>query len=135
MSAGAQSAASPGPGGPGDARTGQAGDRAGPVGVRGEQTRARYPDEEGYLKRDGVRIFYEVYGTSGPAILLFPSWEISHSRAWKAQIPYLARHARVVTFDRRGNGRSDRPVEVDAYDRRTGAEDAPTALEFHSNQT
>jgi hypothetical protein len=27
-----------------------------------EQTRARYPDTEGYLERDAVRIFYEVYG-------------------------------------------------------------------------
>ena len=27
-----------------------------------EQTRARYPDEEGYVERDGVRSFYEVYG-------------------------------------------------------------------------
>jgi pimeloyl-ACP methyl ester carboxylesterase len=97
--------------------------------VRPEQTRARYPDAEGYLQRDGVRVFYEVYGTSGPAILLFPTWEIVHSRAWKAQIPYLARHARVVTFDRRGNGRSDRPVEVDAYDRRTGADDARAVLD------
>ncbi len=97
--------------------------------MRPEQTRARYPDAEGYLQRDGVRVFYEVYGTSGPAILLFPTWEIVHSRAWKAQIPYLARHARVVTFDRRGNGRSDRPVEVDAYDRRTGADDARAVLD------
>ena len=35
-----------------------------------EQTRARYPDEEGYVERDGVRIFYEVYGdgrADGPA--------------------------------------------------------------------
>jgi hypothetical protein len=23
-----------------------------------EQTRARYPDEEGYVERDGVRVFY-----------------------------------------------------------------------------
>ena len=28
-----------------------------------EQTRARYPDDSGYVERDGVRVFYEVYGT------------------------------------------------------------------------
>ena len=26
-----------------------------------EQTRARYPDHDGYVERDVVRIFYEVY--------------------------------------------------------------------------
>jgi pimeloyl-ACP methyl ester carboxylesterase len=31
------------------------------------------------------------------------------------QIPYLARHCRVLTFDGRGNGRSDRPAGVAAY--------------------
>src|SRR5262249_18572598 len=38
-----------------------------------------------------------------------------HSRHWKMQIPYLARHCRVVTFDGRGNGRSDRPEGAEAY--------------------
>jgi hypothetical protein len=27
-----------------------------------EQTRARYPDEEGFVERDGVRVFWERYG-------------------------------------------------------------------------
>jgi pimeloyl-ACP methyl ester carboxylesterase/predicted glycosyltransferase len=80
-----------------------------------EQTRARYPDREGYIERDGVRVFYEVYGTGEPTVLLLPTWSIIHSRFWKAQIPYLARHCRVMTFDGRGNGRSDRPAGAAAY--------------------
>ncbi|MGD1058178.1 MAG: alpha/beta fold hydrolase [Solirubrobacteraceae bacterium] len=80
-----------------------------------EQTRARYPDETGYAERDGVRLYYEVYGSGDQALLLLPTWSIIHSRFWKAQIPYLSRHFRVVTFDGRGNGRSDRPVGGDAY--------------------
>ncbi len=109
---------------------------AGLAGVTGvteavprEQTRARYPDAEGYLDRAGVRIGYEVYGSGEPAILLLPTWEIVHSRAWKCQIPYLARHGRVVTFDRRGNGRSDRPPEARAYDRRATVHDALAVLD------
>jgi pimeloyl-ACP methyl ester carboxylesterase/predicted glycosyltransferase len=80
-----------------------------------EQTRARYPDEEGYVERDGVRVFYEVYGEGEPTVLLLPTWSIVHSRHWKMQIAYLARHCRVVTFDGRGNGRSDRPRGPEAY--------------------
>ena len=79
------------------------------ITVAGEQTRARYPDETGYVERDGVRVFYEVYGSGEPTVLLLPTWSLIHSRHWKMQIPYLARHCRVVTFDGRGNGRSDRP--------------------------
>ena len=80
-----------------------------------EQTRARYPDSDGYVERDGVRVFYEVYGAGEQTIVLLPTWSIVHSRHWKAQIPYLSRHARIVTFDGRGNGRSDRPAGVEAY--------------------
>ena len=80
-----------------------------------EQTRARYPDQEGYVERDGVHLFYEVYGSGEPTVFLMPTWSIVHSRHWKMQIPYLARHCRVLTFDGRGNGRSDRPREPDAY--------------------
>lgn len=94
-----------------------------------EQTRARYPDTEGYVERDGVRVFYEVYGEADPSVLLLPTWEIVHSRAWKCQIPYFARHGRVVTFDRRGSGRSDRPADVRAYDRRESVEDALAVLD------
>lgn len=74
-----------------------------------EQTRARYPDESGFVERDGVRLHWEVYGSGEPTVFLLPTWSIVHSRHWKLQIAYLARHCRVLTFDGRGNGRSDQP--------------------------
>ena len=46
------------------------------LGAAREQSRARYPDEDGYVERDGVRVHWEAYGTGGPAILLLPTWSI-----------------------------------------------------------
>jgi hypothetical protein len=34
----------------------------GSIGSGGEQSRAAYPDSEGFIERDGMRLFYEVYG-------------------------------------------------------------------------
>jgi pimeloyl-ACP methyl ester carboxylesterase len=78
--------------------------------------RACQPRSDGYVERDGVKVFYEVFGDGEPTVLLLPTWSIVHSRLWKMQIPYLARHCRVLTFDGRGNGRSDRPAGAGAYD-------------------
>jgi predicted glycosyltransferase len=64
------------------------------------QTRARYPDRQGHVERDGVRVFWERYGEGEPAILL-----------------------------PRGNGRSDRPGGFDAYRRRELAADALAVLD------
>jgi pimeloyl-ACP methyl ester carboxylesterase len=94
-----------------------------------EQTRARYPDESGYVERDGVRLYWEVYGAGEPTVLLLPTWSIVHSRHWKMQIPYLARHCRVLTFDGRGNGLSDRPSDPDAYREEEFAADAVAVLD------
>jgi pimeloyl-ACP methyl ester carboxylesterase len=77
--------------------------------------RARHPDVDGYVELDGVKVGYEVFGTGAPTLLLLPAWTIIHSRFWKLQVPYLADHFRVVTFDRPGNGRSDRSLDPEAY--------------------
>src|SRR5262247_860544 len=77
--------------------------------------RARYPDADGIVVRDGVEIRYERYGDGWPAILLLPAWSLVHSRQWKMQVPYLARHFTVVCFDGRGNGGSGRPADPGAY--------------------
>jgi pimeloyl-ACP methyl ester carboxylesterase/predicted glycosyltransferase len=77
--------------------------------------RAREPDEQGYVDRDGVKVAYESFGHGEITVLFPPVDVIVHSRVWKAQVPFLARHFRVVTIDPRGNGRSDRPSDTAAY--------------------
>jgi pimeloyl-ACP methyl ester carboxylesterase len=78
--------------------------------------RARLPDETGFAAGPGgVRIAYEVFGAGDPTVVFLPSTPIIHSRQWKGQVPYFARSHRVVTFDGRGNGHSDRPTDPDAY--------------------
>jgi pimeloyl-ACP methyl ester carboxylesterase/predicted glycosyltransferase len=78
--------------------------------------RARQPDKSDFVERDGIPLYFEVFGDgNAPTILLLPTWSIVHSRFWKAQVPYLARHHRVVTFDGRGCGRSGRPAGAPAY--------------------
>jgi pimeloyl-ACP methyl ester carboxylesterase len=76
-----------------------------------------------------VKVFYEVFGEGDPTVLLMPTWSIIHSRHWKMQIPYLARHYRVVTFDGRGNGRSDRPQDSQAYGEDEFASDALAVMD------
>jgi pimeloyl-ACP methyl ester carboxylesterase len=91
--------------------------------------RALYPDETGYVERDGVRVFWERYGDGEPAVLFVPPWSLVHSRCWKLQLPYFARHGCALTFDPRGNGRSDRPSDPSAYDETAFAADALAVLD------
>jgi pimeloyl-ACP methyl ester carboxylesterase len=88
---------------------------------RPEQMRARYPDIEGVVERDGGWVAYEVYGAGDPPIVFVPPWQIVHSRIWKAQIPDFARRHAVIAWDNRGNGRSDRPTDPAAHTTRARA--------------
>jgi pimeloyl-ACP methyl ester carboxylesterase/predicted glycosyltransferase len=93
--------------------------------------RARLPDHRGAVERGGVSVGYEVYGPEhpGPTITLLTSWAIVHARQWKAQVPYLARHFRVLTVEGRGNGRADRPDDPTAYLDREYVDDAIAVLD------
>jgi microsomal epoxide hydrolase len=68
------------------------------------------PVEDGFLTMpDGVKIHYLEAG-QGPPIVLIPGWTIA-ADIWEAQIAYLSQSHRVVAFDPRGQGRSDKPAE------------------------
>ncbi|HEY2764700.1 MAG TPA: alpha/beta fold hydrolase [Pseudonocardiaceae bacterium] len=76
--------------------------------------RARLPDREGVIERDGVRVAFEIFGNGEPALLLVPASPITHARSWKGLVPSLARRF-TVTTDGRGTGRSDRSPTPECY--------------------
>ncbi len=76
--------------------------------------RAVEPTSTGYATNpdDGVRIFYEVFGPedAGRTVVFVPAWNLAHSAIWRMQVPYFAQQGfRVIKYDPRGNGGSDRP--------------------------
>ena len=82
---------------------------------RGDVMRAKLPGEEGFVERDGVKLHYEIYGDGPETMVFIPPWAIVHSRVYKAQLPYFSERFRCITYDGRGNGKSDRPADVAAY--------------------
>jgi pimeloyl-ACP methyl ester carboxylesterase/predicted glycosyltransferase len=91
--------------------------------------RAREPDRTGSVVRGGVSVAYEVFGDGDRTVVFVPIDTIVESRAWKAQVPWLSRRARVVTIDPRGNGRSDRPADPAAYGSVHAAADTVAVLD------
>jgi pimeloyl-ACP methyl ester carboxylesterase len=60
-------------------------------------------------KVNGVRLFYELSGTGEvPLVLVHGSWD-SHDD-WQLVVPRLADSFRVLTYDRRGHSKSERPT-------------------------
>src|ERR1700704_3719642 len=65
------------------------------------------------INRDGVKIYYEVYG-SGPPLLLTHGYS-STSQMWKQQVEPLSKNYRLVLWDMGGHGQSDYPADAAAY--------------------
>ena len=77
--------------------------------------RARQPDRQDFVERNGIKVGFEVYDGGQPALLLVPAAPISHGRSWKMIAPSLAGRFTVAVIDGRGTGRSDRPETTQSY--------------------
>jgi len=62
-----------------------------------------------YVQANGINIYYESQGEGEP-LLLIAGLGATHE-LWELQVPSFARWYRVVTFDNRGAGDSDKPQE------------------------
>ena len=79
-------------------------------GGRASRRAPATPTSEGFVERDGVRVFYEVYG-DGRADRPAAADVVDRPLApLEGADPVPRPPRRVVTFDGRGNGRSDRPL-------------------------
>lgn len=59
-------------------------------------------------RTNSVDLYYELCGSGEPLVLVHGSWIDHHT--WDAVVPLLSRTHRVLVFDRRGHGRSERPA-------------------------
>ncbi len=73
-----------------------------------------------------IDLYYEDHGSGRPVVLIH-GYPLS-GRAWDKQVPVLLEHGRrVITYDRRGFGKSSQPTA--GYDYDTFANDLHTLLE------
>jgi 3-oxoadipate enol-lactonase len=59
----------------------------------------------------GLRLHYRIHGGAGKPWLVLINGLLADLTMWAGVVPELARHFRVLTFDSRGQGRSDAPLE------------------------
>jgi pimeloyl-ACP methyl ester carboxylesterase len=71
---------------------------------------------------NGIRLYYEEHGSGAPILCIHAAG--SSALMWADAIEELARHGRVIAYDRRGCTRSERP---DPYERTSVAEQADDA--------
>lgn len=74
---------------------------------------ARVEPNVRYVRRNGVSVAYQTWGTGPIDIVYIPGWVSHLELQWTHPLPAaflerLGRNARVITFDKRGTGLSDR---------------------------
>jgi pimeloyl-ACP methyl ester carboxylesterase len=75
--------------------------------------------DQGYVEHCGARLWYTVYGTGTPVILLHGG--LGHSGNWAKQVPSLVNSGyQVILMDSRGHGRSTRDKQPFSYELMAG---------------
>jgi len=82
--------------------------------------------ETGYAPVNGIEMYYAIYGSGEPLILLHGG--LGHSDVWGNQIPELAKTYKVIALDSRGHGRSSR--NADPYSYALMAKDVVAAMDY-----
>jgi pimeloyl-ACP methyl ester carboxylesterase len=75
---------------------------------------------------NGIKINYQVEGNGEPLVMIMGF--SSPRRGWASQIPFFKKHFKVVTFDNRGVGKSDKPEGP--YSTRMMADDTVKLMDY-----
>ena len=83
---------------------------------------------------DGVHIAYQVFGDGPHDLVIHPPWLFNVDACWDfpemaASLESFGRYARVILFDRRGFGVSDRPTSPDVMAVEKGMDDVRAVMD------
>ena len=70
--------------------------------------------ETGYAKVNGIDMYYAVYGSGDPVLLIHGG--LGHADIWASQVAELSKTHKVIVADSRGHGRSTRTEQPYGYD-------------------
>ena len=71
--------------------------------------------ESGYAPVNGIEMYYAVYGSGDPVLLIHGG--LGHADIWANQVIDLMKDHKVIVADSRGHGRSTRNADAFGYDR------------------
>jgi pimeloyl-ACP methyl ester carboxylesterase len=63
---------------------------------------------------NGVKLYYELHGSGEPLALVHGAW--ADATVWRFVVPGLAARFLVLSYDRRGHSRSERPAAQGSFD-------------------
>jgi pimeloyl-ACP methyl ester carboxylesterase len=86
------------------------------------------------LTRDGVKLYYEVHGDNGPALLLSHGYSAT-AQMWRGQIAALSAKHRLILWDMRGHGQSDYPSDQLEYSEEKTVADMAAILDAVGAET